>query len=100
MRDLCHNKGKKMIIVGVMAACVMGGFAETIFSEDGVVLVRSEDGRVEYAKVAFPSSVESNWVMIASSGSGLGAQRAWREVGDGRVSQWYAIINDGERTYG
>ena len=91
---------KRMIIVGLIAACALGAVAETVFSEDGIVRVRSEDGRVEYAKVAFPLSVESNWVMIASSGSGLGAHQAWREVGDGRVSQWYAIINDGERTYG
>lgn len=91
---------KKTIIAGLIATGVMGAVAETIFSEDGVVRIRSDDGRAEYAKVSFPSSVKSDWTMIACSGSGLEAQYAWREVGDGLVSQWYAIINDGERTYG
>lgn len=67
---------------------------------DGIVRIRAQHGRVDYAKVAFPLDVGADWRMIARSGSGLKSHFAWTAVGNGLVAQWYALVNDGTRTYG
>ena len=76
------------------------GHVTAEMGEDGAVRISSDDARAEYAKLSFELHVEREWKVLARKGSGLKAINAWLPVGDGHVVPWYALLNDGKRTYG
>ena len=67
---------------------------------DSIVRVMSSDGAAEFAKMAFELPVGVDWKVLAQTGEGLKAGCAWLPVGEGRTVPWYALLNDGKRTYG
>ena len=96
-------KKKIAVVVAIVAVVAMLHAQQNVVvrtGTDSIVRVMSSDGTVEFAKMAFELPVEPGWKVLAQTGEGLKAGRAWLPVGEGRTVPWYVLLNDGERTYG
>ncbi|MBQ3289685.1 MAG: acetylxylan esterase [Kiritimatiellae bacterium] len=73
---------------------------EASVGADSKVRVKASDGLAEHAKVAFDLPVAADWKVLAQTGEGIRAGRAWLPVGSGKTVPWYVLLHDGAKTYG